>query len=119
MEHLQAILKEFDPTGTSNKTTLIRYFREGLRLSIQAQLDHSRRDLDMWEEVVEKENDIEVKANLQLSFYIREIDSKCLKDHFSSAKKDKEDTHRKFCDKAFNKNKDKTKFHNSSSANQP
>ncbi len=40
LEHLQAVLKEFDPSGAPNKTTLIRYFREGLRLSIRAQLDH-------------------------------------------------------------------------------
>ncbi len=40
LEHLQAVLKEFDPTGTSNKTILIHYFREGLHPSIRAQLDH-------------------------------------------------------------------------------
>ncbi len=26
LEHLRAVLKEFDPTSASNKTTLIRYF---------------------------------------------------------------------------------------------
>ncbi len=34
LKHLQAVLKEFDPSGAPNKTTLIRYFREGFRLSI-------------------------------------------------------------------------------------
>ncbi len=42
LEHLQAVLKEFDPSGAPNETILIRYFREGLRPSIQAQLDHRR-----------------------------------------------------------------------------
>ncbi len=40
LEHLQAVLKEFDPSGAPNETTLIRYFREGFRPSIRAQLDH-------------------------------------------------------------------------------
>ncbi len=64
LEYLQAVLKEFDLIGAPNKTTLIRYFREWLRPSIQAQLDHWKRDLDAWEEVIEKAGDIEAKANL-------------------------------------------------------
>ncbi len=46
LEHLQAVLKEIDPSHAPNETTLIRYFREGFRPSIQAQLDHRGRDLD-------------------------------------------------------------------------
>ena len=40
IEHLQAILKEFYPIATPNEETLIRYFRNGLHLSIQAQVDN-------------------------------------------------------------------------------
>ncbi len=40
LQHLQAVLKEFDFTGAPNEITLIRYFRKGLRPSIRAQLDH-------------------------------------------------------------------------------
>ena len=39
LEHLQAILKAFDPVAAPNKEVLIRCFREGLRPSIQAQMD--------------------------------------------------------------------------------
>ncbi len=46
LEHLQAVLKEFDPTNAPNKTTLICYLQERLYPSIQAQLDHWRWDLD-------------------------------------------------------------------------
>ncbi len=88
------MLKEFDPTGAPNQTTLIRYFQEGLRPSIQAQLDYRGRDLDGWEEVVEKAGDVEAKANLQPPFYVRDIDVRCPKGHRPSAKKDKEDTYR-------------------------
>ena len=39
LEHLQAVLREFDSVAAPNKDTMIRYFREGLRPSIRAQLD--------------------------------------------------------------------------------
>ena len=52
LEHLQAVLKEFNPINASNKTTLIYYFRKGICLSIQAQLDYQEQELDMWKEVV-------------------------------------------------------------------
>ncbi len=76
LEHLQAVLKKFDSNDASNETTLIRYFWEGLRLFIQAQLDNRRRDLDPWEEVGEKASDLEAKANLQPPFYVRDIDAR-------------------------------------------
>ncbi len=112
------MLKEFGPTDAPNETTLIRYFREGLCPFTRAQLDHQGQDLDAWEEVVEKVGDAK-KANLQLPFYVREIDSRCTKGHRPSAKKDKEDTYREPQNEA-SKDKDKTKSHSSStSANQP
>lgn len=37
LDHLQAVLKEFDLTAIPNKETLIRYFRDGLRPFIWAQ----------------------------------------------------------------------------------
>ncbi len=117
LEHLQAVLKEFNPSDAPNKTTLIRYFREGLRPSIWAQLDHRGRDLDGWEEVVEKAGDAEAKANLQPPFYVRDIDAKCPKGHRPSSR-NKENTYREPQNEA-SKDKDKAKSHNSStSANQ-
>ena len=78
MEHLQAILREFDSISAPNDDSLIRYFREGLRPSIRAQLDAQGRELDSWDEVVEKAVDAEAKTSLQLYSKTREIDSKCL-----------------------------------------
>ncbi len=69
---------------------------------------------------MEKAGDVKTKANLQPPFYIREIDSRCLKSYCLLAKKDKKDTYWEPHDKASNKDKDKAKSHNSSSsANQP
>ncbi len=73
--HLQAVLKKFDPINAPNESTLIRYFREELRLFIRAWLDHRRQNLDAWEEVVEKVGDVEAKANLQPTFYVRDINA--------------------------------------------
>ncbi len=113
------MLKEFDLSGAPNETTLIRYFREGLRPSIWAQLDHRGQDLDGWEEVVEKAGDVEPKVNLQPPFYVRDIDARCPKGHRPSSKKGKKDTDREPQNEAF-KDKDKAKSHSSSaSANQP
>ncbi len=119
LEHLQAVLKEFNPTGISNKTTLIRYFREGLYLSIQAHLNYQRWDLDSSEEVMEKVDNAEAKANLQPPFYVKDIDTRCLKGHRLSAKKNEDDTYQKPQNKA-SKDKNKVKSHSSpTSANHP
>ncbi len=65
---------------------------------------------------MEKAGDVEAKANLQLPFYIRDIDARCLKSHRPLTKKDKEDTYREPRNEA---SKDKAKSQISSSANQP
>ncbi len=111
------MLKEFNPTGAPNKTTQIRYFQEGLYLSIQAQLGHQGRDLDVWEEVVEKAGDVETKTNLQPLFYVRDINARCPKSHHPSGEKDKEDTYQESCNKV--SIKDKAKSYSSTFANQP
>ena len=46
LKHLQAFFREFDSVAAPNKDTMIRYFRESLQPSIQAQLDIRDRDLD-------------------------------------------------------------------------
>lgn len=43
LEHLQSILFEFDTDRTSKKATLICLFREGLKLSIKAQIEQCGR----------------------------------------------------------------------------
>ena len=48
-----------------------------MRPSIRAQLDARGRELDSWDEVVEKAVDAEAKASLQLYSKIREMDFKC------------------------------------------
>ena len=54
---------------------MIRYFREGLRPSIRAQLNVRDRKLDSWDEVVDKTVDAKAKTSLQAPFGTWEIDS--------------------------------------------
>ena len=77
LKYLQAILREFDSIAALNKDTMIWYFREGLRLSIRAQLDVRDRDLDSWDEVVDKTVDAEAKASLQAPSGTQKMDLQC------------------------------------------
>ncbi len=64
---------------------------------------------------MEKAGDTEAKANLQPPFYVKEIDSKYLKSHCPSVKKDKEDTYQESQNEV-SKDKDKAKSHSSSTS---
>ena len=96
MKQLQSVLRESDSVATPNDDSLIQYFRKSLRPFIHAQLDAQSRDLDSWNEVVEKAVDTKAKASLQLYSKTREMDSKCPQgerlvktDDFSEPKKNK------------------------------
>lgn len=115
--YLQAVLKEFDPTTAANKDILVRYFRERLYPSIQAQLDNRVQDQDVWDKVIEKAIDVKAKISLQLSFKTRKIDSRYTKSYKPLVKKDKNDIDWEHQDEVPKKNKDKTKFDNVSFTN--
>ena len=89
LEYLQAVLQEFDSIAAPKKDTMIRYFCEGLRPSIRAQLDVRDRDLDSWDEVVDKTVDAEAKASLQAPSGTREMDSQYLRGQRPTKKDDK------------------------------
>ena len=74
LEHLQAIFQEFDSVAPPNDNTMIRYFWEGLRPLIRAQLDVWNRDLDFCNEVIDKTVDAEAKTSLQSPSGTRKID---------------------------------------------
>ena len=76
LEHLQSILLKFDAEGAL-ESDLIRFFREGLKPSIKAQMEQRGRELDSWEELVEKAIDAEAKASLQPQSILRKMDQRC------------------------------------------
>ena len=75
LEHLQAVLQEFDSVAAPYEDIMIRYFRKGLRPSIRAQLDVRDRNLDSWDEVVDKTVNAKAKARLQALSETRKMDS--------------------------------------------
>ena len=74
LEHLQSILMEFDPAAASTESTMVRYFEEGLKPSIKAEMDQDATHLDDYEELVAKAVRAEAKAGLRPSSYVRETD---------------------------------------------
>lgn len=62
---------------------------------------------------------MEVKVSLQSPSGTKKIDSRCLKNYRPSVKKDKNDANWEHQDEVSNKDKEKTKSHNFSSAHQP
>lgn len=76
LEHLQAVLKEFDVAAAPADDLLIRYFRDGLRPSIRAQMDERDRDLADWQEVIERAVDAEAKAACQAPSLAQESDAR-------------------------------------------
>ena len=64
LKHLQAVLKDFDSVAALYKEVLIWYFREGLRPSIQAQMDSRHQELDFWNKVLDKSIKTKSKAAL-------------------------------------------------------
>ena len=77
LEHLQALLIEFDADGAPKESDLIRIFRQGLKPSIKAQMEQRRKELDDWDKILEKAINAEAKANLQPPSMLREMDQRC------------------------------------------
>ena len=70
LEHLQSILIEFDPLAAPTESTMVRYFEEGLKPSIKAEMDQDTSHLDDYEELVAKAVRAEAKAGLRPSSHV-------------------------------------------------
>ena len=87
LEYLQSILIEFDPECAPEEGTMIWYFREGLRPSVRVKMEQRGRELNSFEELVEKTVDVEAKAALRLRSYARKTNQYCLWGNRPSAAK--------------------------------
>ena len=65
---------KFDLEPTPTESTMIRYFEEGLKLSIKAEMDQDTFYLDHYEELVVKSVRAKAKRGLQLIPCVRETD---------------------------------------------
>lgn len=77
LEHLQAILIEFDTDGAPEESDLIQFFCEVLKPLIKAQIEQRGRKLDNWDELVKKAIGAEAKASLQPDSILYEMDHRC------------------------------------------
>ena len=64
----------FDPVATPTESTIVRYFEEGLKPFIIAEMNQDVFQLDDYEELVAKAMRAKAKAGLRPSFYVRETD---------------------------------------------
>ena len=81
LEHLQSILLEYDPVAAPTEVTMVRYFEEGLKPSIKAEMDQDDSQLINYEELVAKAVKVKAKVNLYPSSYMRETDLSCLREN--------------------------------------
>ena len=77
LEHLQSILLEYDPVGAPTKPIMLRYFREGLKPSVLAKLEHQDLELESFDPIVKKAVDAEANSALQPHFSTKKIDQNC------------------------------------------
>ena len=78
LKHLQSILIEFDLAATPTKSTMVRYFEEGLKPSIKVEMDQDATYLDTYKELITKAVKAEAKASMQPSLYVCETNANCL-----------------------------------------
>ena len=77
LKHLQSILLEYNLVGASIKPTILRYFREGLKLFVLAELEHQDLKLESFDQMVKKAVNAEAKSALRLRSSIKKIDQHC------------------------------------------
>ena len=69
---------EFDLAAAPTESTMVRYFKEGLKPSIKAEMDQDATHLNNYKELVVKLVRAKANAGLQSSFYVRETDLQVL-----------------------------------------
>ena len=69
---------KYDPVVVPTEITMVKYFKEGLKPSIKAEMDQDDSSLINYEELVAKAVRAEAKAGLRPSSYVQETDLSCL-----------------------------------------
>ena len=77
LEHLQSILLKYDPVGAPTELTMLRYFQEGLKPSVLAELEHRDLELESFDQMVKKAVNAEAKSALRTRSSPKEIDQNC------------------------------------------
>lgn len=72
---------KFDSVEASTKLTMIQYFQEDLKPSIEAKMDQRGRELDSFKELVERAVEAQTKGALQPVSYTHKTDQHCLREN--------------------------------------
>ena len=70
----------------------MRLFHNGLKPSIRTQAEQKSRWKDTWDQAIKKAITAEAKAALNLSLWVREIDTYCPRCHRSASKSTEDHT---------------------------
>ena len=79
LKHFHSILIEFDSITAPTKSTIVRYFEEGLKASIKIEIDQDTTYLNDYKELVAKVRKAKAKADLRPSSYMQETDIQVLR----------------------------------------
>ena len=74
LKHLQLILLAYNPIRAPAKSTILKYFWEGLRPSILAKLQNKDFELGSFVQIVKKAVIAEAKANARSQATIKNMD---------------------------------------------
>ena len=77
LKHLQSILIEFDLVAAPTEVTMVRYFEEGLKLSMKTEMNQDNFQLVDYKELVVKVLRAKAKVDLRPSSYMQKIDLNC------------------------------------------
>lgn len=84
LKYLQSILLKYNPVRAPAEPTMLKYFWEGLRLSILAKLQNKNLELENFVQIVKKAIVVEAKANLRARATTHNMDQHCLQDFWST-----------------------------------
>ena len=77
LEPLQSILLDYDPVRAPTEPTMLRYFQEGLRPSILAELQNKDLELESFVQIVKKAVVAKAKASPRPWATAWDIDQQC------------------------------------------
>ena len=81
LKYLQSILLEYDPVGASTKLTMLKYFWEGLKPFILAELEYQDLKLESFDQIIKKTVNVKAKLALCPHSSTKKMDQNCPQDN--------------------------------------
>ena len=77
LEHFQSILLKYDSVRAPTKPTMLRYFWEGLKPSVLAELEHRSLELENFDQMVKKAANAKANSALQPYSSTKKMNQNC------------------------------------------